>query len=133
MYRSIMEGIAYEYAYYFEVLKKLYPGADFKRMYAIGGGAASDLFNSVKSDVLGLPVTTYQMGDTALVGSAVIAGFGAGVLDDYKAPILKVTRMGKSFKPDMGSHEAYKKHAREYLNVIDALRGVYQSEIYGIE
>jgi len=133
MYRSVMEGIAYEYAYYFSVLKKLYPDTSFTRMYAIGGGAKSDLFNAVKSDVLGIPVTTYRMGDTALTGSAVIAGFGAGVLDDYKQPVLQVARTGKSFEPDMQRHKLYQKYAEQYLNVIDALGKVYQSEIYGIE
>jgi xylulokinase len=133
MYRAVMEGIAYEYGYYFDVLKKLYPNTAFRQMYSIGGGAKSDLFNSIKSDMLGLPVTTYRMGDTALVGSAVIAGFGAGVFDDYKKPVLKFARTGKTFEPNMENHRTYKKYAAQYLDVIGALEKVYKSEIYGIE
>lgn len=133
MYRSIMEGIAYEYSYYYEILKKLYPDTQFKEMFSIGGGAKSALFNSIKSDVLGLPVTTFEMGDTALVGSAVIAGFGAGVLDDYKKPINKVAKKGKTVLPNMENYANYKKFAQQYLKVIDSLEDIYKSEIYQVE
>ncbi len=133
MYRSIMEGIAYEYSYYYEILKKLYPETRFREMFTIGGGAKSALFNSIKSDVLGLPVTTFEMGDTALVGSAVIAGFGAGVLDDYKKPINKVSKKGRTVLPNMENHANYKKFAEQYLKVIDSLEGIYKSEIYQVE
>ena len=133
MYRSIMEGIAYEYSFYFNILKKLYPATEFRHMFTIGGGAKSDLFNSIKADVLGVPVTTFEMENTALAGSAVIAGYGAGVLDDYKKPIKKITRHGKTFEPDGDSNQVYKKYAEQYLNVIDALRDIYRSELYKVD
>jgi xylulokinase len=133
MYRSIMEGIAYEYSYYFEILKKLYPDTRFQEMFTIGGGSKSSLFNSIKSDVLGLPVTTFEMGDTALVGSAVIAGYGAGVLDDYKKPVNKVAQKGKTVRPNMENNGNYKKFAEQYLKVIDSLEDIYKSEIYQVE
>ncbi|MEI6101415.1 MAG: FGGY-family carbohydrate kinase, partial [Eubacteriales bacterium] len=133
MYRSILEGIAYEYSYYFDILKKLYPQTAFKEMFSIGGGAKSALFNQIKSDVLGLPVTTFEMGDTALVGSAVIAGVGAGVLKDYRTPIDTVVKKGKRYVPNMDSHAVYKKYASEYLCVIDSLTDLYKSEIYKVE
>ena len=133
MYRSVLEGIAYEYSYYFDILKKLYPKTPFTEMFTIGGGAKSALFNQIKADVLGLPVTTFEMGDTALVGSAVIAGVGAGVLSDYRKPIGAVSRKGKRFEPDGGNHTVYQKFANEYLRVIDSLTGIYKSEIYRVE
>ena len=133
LYRSVMEGIAYEYSYYFEILKKLYPDTNFKQMFSIGGGAKSSLFNSIKSDVLGLPVTTFEMGDTALIGSAVIAGYGAGVLDDYKEPVYRITKKGNTYLPNMENHAAYKKYAGQYLKAIESLVGIYKSEIYKIE
>ena len=83
MYRAIMESIAYEYKYYLSILKNLYPSYKFTQMLTMGGGAKSDLFNQIKADVLGIPVTTLQLRDTALIGSAVIAAYGVGMFSDY--------------------------------------------------
>ncbi|MEF9988986.1 MAG: FGGY family carbohydrate kinase [Christensenellaceae bacterium] len=133
LYRAVMEGIAYEYDYYYSILKEQYPTVDFKKMYTIGGGSKSSLFNSIKSDVLGLPVTPYKQGETALVGSAVIAGYGTGVFSDYRKPLLKVSEEGSTVQPNMENNQAYKKYAREYLNVIKALDCIYKSDVYQIE
>jgi len=133
MYRAILEGIGYEYAYYLSVMKKLFPRQEFTRMVSIGGGAKSDLFSQVKADILNLPVTTFALGETALVGSAVVAGVACGLFSDYRAPLKKVMREGKTFRPDPKNHEAYQPFAREYLNVIRALEPIYQSAVYGIE
>ena len=73
--------MAYEYAYYLSVLKSLHPGSAFDSMLTVGGGAKSGLFNQIKADVLGVQVRTYEMGETALIGGAVIAGVGVGLLD----------------------------------------------------
>ena len=125
-----MEGVAYEYHYYLSVLKTLYPNNRFENMYGTGGGAKSEVFNQIKSDVLGLNVIPFSMGDTALVGSAVIAGVGAGVFSDYREPIRKVMHPAKTLHPDMEKHAVYADYAATYLKTIEALTGVYQSKIY---
>ena len=88
------------------------------------------MFNQIKSDVLGLNVISFSMGDTALVGSAVIAGVGAGVFTDYREPIRKIMHPVKSIHPNAANHEAYGAYAETYLQTIDALTGVYKSKIY---
>ncbi|MCL1795273.1 MAG: FGGY family carbohydrate kinase [Clostridia bacterium] len=133
MYRAILEGIGYEYAYYYSVIKKLFPRQEFTGMAAIGGGAKSGLFNQIKADILNLPVTTFASGETALAGSAVVAGVACGLFPDYREPLGKVMSEGKTFRPDPESHEAYQPFAREYLHVIRALEPIYQSAVYNIE
>ena len=125
LYRAIMEGISYEYAYYLSVLRDLYPRSDFKRMTAIGGGASSELFVQIKADVLGVEAVRTEVGDTALVGSAAIAGKGAGVLDDCRAAIQKTIRNKPPVKCDSARHEKYKPLAEKYLQTIEALSRVY--------
>jgi len=55
LFRAILEAVAYEYAYYLEIEKKLHPTLNFKEVRAIGGGSFSQLWNQIKSDVLNLP------------------------------------------------------------------------------
>lgn len=127
LYRSVLESIAYEYAYYLSVLKALHPGGAFDSMLTVGGGAKSSLFNQIKADVLGVRVSTYEMGETALIGSAVIAGVGVGLLSDYKGPIRRAIRPGETYLPDEKRHQAYAPFARDYLEAIDHLTGYYRA------
>jgi xylulokinase len=126
MYRSVMEAVAYEYKYYLSVLRKLYPNDTFRDMITIGGGAKSPLFNQIKADVMGVNVTTFEMGETALLGSAVIAGCGVGLLSDYKQPIERVMRKGAEFHADQSSYEQYAPYADRYLKAMDTLTAFYK-------
>ncbi len=126
MYRSVMEAVAYEYRYYLSVLKRLYPERDFARMLSIGGGANSRLFNQVKADVLGITVETFETGETALIGSAVIAGIGAGVLKDYKAPIQGIMKQHSTYRADAAKHTAYGPYADAYLAAMEHLTAFYK-------
>lgn len=126
MYRSVMEAVAYEYKYYLSVLRKLYPNDSFDDMITIGGGAKSSLFNQIKADVMGVNVTTFEMGETALLGSAVIAGCGVGLLSDYKKPIESVMRKNAEFRMDHQAHEHYAPCADKYLKAMDILTEYYK-------
>ena len=75
--------------------------------------------------MLGLGAQCYQVGDTALVGSAVIAGCGAGVFSDYKAAIRKTIQEEVPLAFNKENHEHYKGIVRKYLAVINA-SGVYK-------
>jgi xylulokinase len=120
LFRAVLEGIAYEYAFYLSVLKDLYPSGRFERMISIGGGSKSAFFTSVKADVLGLEVRRYRVGDTALVGSAVIAGYGAGILSDYRAAVRKTIEEEEPVKFSGERHGQYAGMVRKYLSVIEA-------------
>jgi xylulokinase len=124
LFRAVLEGIAYEYAFYLSVLKDLYPQSDFRRMTATGGGSKSDLFVSIKADVLGLSAVRSLVGDTALVGSAVIAAHGAGLISDYREAVRKTIREEAPIRYNQERHEQYKPMIQTYLKVLDALSGM---------
>jgi xylulokinase len=113
-----MEGIAYEYSFYLSVLKDLYPGSRYTRLSSIGGGAKSDFFNTIKADVLGLDTASFIAGDTAIAGSAVIAGCGAGLFKDPREPVLRTIRERKLIRSNPAVHEIYKTIAERYLETL---------------
>lgn len=127
LFRSIMEGIAYEYDCYFKIIKSLAKDARFSQVYAIGGGARSKLFNSIKADVLGINYTTLHINDTAPLGSAVVAGYGAGVYRDLKETADHLISFDAQTKYDETRHQAYKKYSAAYEKVFETLAPTFKA------
>ncbi len=77
--RSIMESIAC-------ILKSNldYLGADAKEIRAMGGAATSPVWCSIKADITGKTLVTLKNKETACLGSAILAGVGAGYFKSVK-------------------------------------------------
>lgn len=127
LYKSIMEGIAYEYGHYFKIIRELVEGAAFSEVYAIGGGAKSTLFNTIKADVLGIDYTPLRINDTAPLGSALVAGYGVGLFTDLKVTVDGMIGFEARIPYNEGRHEAYRKYADAYENVFDALGPTFKA------
>jgi len=80
--RSVLEGIAYEYAYYLGILRDLIPDLDLVEARVVGGGGRSPIWNQIKADVLGVPYQPLMGSEFGAWGSAMIAGKAAGIFDD---------------------------------------------------
>lgn len=130
LFRAVMEGICYEYAYYLRVLRSLYPQAPFREMTAVGGGARSPFFLQLKADVLGVDVTALETGDTAPVGSAVIAGAGVGLLPDPQAAVNKTLRRKATCRWEEERHQAYAPYRETYLKALEALSPLYRQALW---
>ncbi len=126
MYNAVMEGIAYEYDYYFKIIKNLVADSSFSQVYAIGGGAKSSLFNRIKANVLGLEYVTLNIADTAPLGSAIVAGYGAGVFTDLKKTADSFIEIEHRIASDVSAHNAYKKYSSAYEKVFKALEPTFK-------
>jgi xylulokinase len=117
-FRAILESVAYEYAYYLTILKKLIPNLSLTEARVIGGGSRSDLWNQVKSDVLGVPYARLDRSEFGTWGSAMIAGKAAGKFDNLATVAYENARLaGRTTTPDMENHEIYKNHVGRYIDL----------------
>ncbi len=126
LYRAVMEGIAYEYAYYLRVIRELRPEEAWQQVLVVGGGAQSPLFNQIKADVLGVKASTLMTGETALIGSGAIAGVGVGLLPDYAQPIKAAISEKRRFAPDQSRHAAYRPYREAYLAALQHTSDYYR-------
>lgn len=113
--RSLLEGVAYEYAYYLQILNNLTPELDLIETRVIGGGARSAVWNQIKADVLGVPTQRLQGSEFGSWGSAMIAGKAAGVFENlaevaYSSALPK----GDPFKPDADMYALYQPLVERY-------------------
>lgn len=128
LYRSIMESVAYEYGHYLKLMRALLGDMPVSRVIAIGGGAKSSLFNSIKADVTGIPYAPQGDGDTATWGSAVVAGYGAGVYDDiHSAVSAAIASGGGIVQPNMENHRLYAGRVAAYESLFEPLHRLYSN------
>ena len=125
LYRSILEGISYEYSIYANILRELIPDLTLEKLISVGGGAKSGLFRQIKSDVLGTPVSTIEQTETALLGCCAIAGTAAGIFPRPESFIEKVIETDDSENPNPSLYSFYQQRVSIYADCIEDLHNVY--------
>jgi xylulokinase len=121
MVRSVLEGVAYEYAHYLRVLRELHPEIDLREVRVVGGGARSDTWNAIKASALGVPYVRLARGEFACWGAALVAGRAVGLYDDLAAAAAHATAVERRFEPDGREHEVYARLAEVYSGLLEAL------------
>jgi xylulokinase len=121
--RAVLEGVAYEYANYLQVLLQLYPGLDFDEARVIGGGARSDTWNGIKASVLGVPYIRLDRDEFSCWGAALVAGHAVGLFDDLAVAAESSTLTRDRFEPDPEDHAAYRPMSQLYRDLLAALSG----------
>lgn len=125
-FRAILEGVAFEYAYYLRILKDLLPGLALVEARAVGGGARSRLWNQIKADVLGVPYQRLNGSEFGTWGAALIAAKAAGLVDDIAARAAEVARpAGEPARPDPASQSVYKPLVDRYIQMESMLHQFY--------
>ncbi len=112
LYRSLLEAVAYEYAIYMEIEKKLVPEIEFKKARVIGSGAKSKFWNKMKSDILGIPYEKLNREEFGVLGSSILAGYATGVFDDLRKTADSFNKVEYSIAHDKKKHDFY----RQYVN-----------------
>jgi len=125
MYRAIMEGIAYEYGIYTDIIRNLSSDLKLERIISVGGGSNSHVFGQIKADVLGVPVSTIKLADTATLACAVIAGYGVGLYDDMVSQIERLSTIQSTITPNPNLYDKYKKLHSIYAGIFEDLHETY--------
>ncbi|MCF7929005.1 MAG: hypothetical protein K9L68_08945 [Spirochaetales bacterium] len=114
LFRSILEGLSYDFADGLSHLKQLFPEYPYKEIEAVGGGAKNPFWLQMKADVLGLVYRSLHSFEISLKGCAIIAGYGAGVFSDLE-------EASRNMNKDTGAEEYHYDHTRykEYKEYVD--------------
>ncbi|MBI1879286.1 MAG: xylulokinase, partial [Chloroflexi bacterium] len=103
--RAVMEGVAMALRQTLDLSLGL--GGQVERIIAAGGGAESDVWRQIQSDVFGLTLRRSLLAEQASVGAALLAGVGAGVYSDLAAACRQVVRYGPITEPDAARQARY--------------------------
>lgn len=128
LFRAILEAVAYEYAYYLEINRRLHSDLEYREVRAIGGGASSPLWNQIKSDVLNIPYCRINRAEVGTWGCAIIAGAAVGAFADMRETAKNSTRTTEHIRP----RPAYHRHYRAYVALYSRLLGQFVDIFRGL-
>ncbi len=117
--RAILEG---ETFYFVELLDALHSlGIDTSEFLATGGGAKSDAWLQLKSDILNTPFARPVNTECGTAGAAILAGLGTGVYASANEATEQFVRIERRFEPRQAMHEAYRERYARYRELCGRL------------
>jgi xylulokinase len=124
--RSVLESVAYEYAYYMGILCDLIPDLNLLEARVVGGGARSTDWNQIKADVLGVPYQPLKGSEFSSWGSAMIAGKAAGIIEDMAMVADELASpAGAPIPPNPRNHDIYEPLIARYIEWQRILKDAY--------
>lgn len=115
IFRSVLEGVAYEIDGYIKAHQKLNP--DVARTEAIrvfGGGASSPVWCQIIADVTGKTVIIPRTHETGCLGAAITAAMGAGLINSLHDSVRLIGASKAQYEPDPVNHQIYRKLLDQY-------------------
>lgn len=125
MFRAILEGIAFEYAEWAGQMGRL-SGNEPQEARALGGGARSVVWNQIKADVLGIDWLPTEREECGVLGDALIAAAGTGLIlvSDLPEVSRRWQPIGAPVRPDPHRHARYRRLGGAYRRLADELKPV---------
>ena len=127
LFRAILEGVAFEYAYYLSIIRQLLPEVNFREVRVIGGGAKSSFWNRIKASILHIPYVELDREEFAIWGAALLAGFGVGLFSDLKEKSIHSVQKVKTHFPQEEWSSFYNNLFLFYLDTLEKMGKVFDS------
>lgn len=119
MTRAVLEGVVLEIRDMMDGWIKAGVTPDVIR---IGGGATKSAFwNQIQADVYGRPVQTLKVGESTVLGAALLGGVGAGVFNSIEDGVNQLVHVTGEVEPNMSNHKVYEELYQAYVKVYDGL------------
>ena len=117
LYKAVLEGVAYEIRVNLGLLKK----ADIrpKRLLATGGGAKSRVWNQIKADITGLPITTSALDEVGAAGVIMSCARALGVYGSLKDAAPYFVKEADTYLPDDSRRRIYDELFGKYERMYD--------------
>ena len=93
-------------------------------LVATGGGANSDKWLQIKSNVQNLPIKVLRSSEGGLCGCAMLSALGLKKVKDLKEARDIFVKYTKSFTPNAEAHAAYGESYRKYKKIYNTLKEI---------
>ena len=115
-----MEGVAYSLYGCLSLIRE--GGIEPCEMALCGGGAKSDCWRSMLTDLYGLPTSVRESTEGAALGAAILGGCAAGVYSSVEDGCRRAVRNRSESTPNGENHAAYLRCYRFYDALYPAMK-----------
>ncbi len=122
--RAVYEGIAFSHRFHYERLLR----SKSKKPISIrltGGAARSPVWAQMFADVMQMPIETVSARETGTLGCAIAAAVACGAYTDGASAAEAMTHLSVPIQPNEKNSVIYNAKYAIYLDVIQALDGVW--------
>jgi len=117
-YRALIESFTYDFELTFRRIEAKYPELKPKALALLGGGSNSAAWAQINADVTGKTFFRINRKDTALLGTAILAGSAIGAIDDIRAHVQGLIRKEEEYYPVQNMRAVYKPHVENYWKTL---------------
>jgi len=117
--KSMLEAVAYQYPSLHEVIKSR--GLSVGTLTISDGEARSKIWNQIKADVLGLPITPAVHVEAPAIGAGILAGIATNKFSTFEEAVEIVVETAPPIYPDADSENVYKKLRIEWEKIRDVV------------
>ncbi|MEM2129641.1 MAG: FGGY family carbohydrate kinase [Candidatus Bathyarchaeia archaeon] len=118
--RATFEGLSYQLAQALKILERE-KGSNIKKIRVVGGGSKNRLWNQIRADVTGVPVTVTDLKECASLGAALVSFMGIGRFSSFEEAKANVHMKEETFTPSE-NRKVYEKLLRSYDTVVKNLK-----------
>ena len=118
--RAVLEGAAFALRHVADPLAAA--GAPVRDLRLAGRPSPGDLWARIKADVLGVPAAIPVIGETAVLGAAIIAAAGVGAVLSLGAGVALMAAIDRRLDPDPSTRAVYDEAFGVYRALYPALR-----------
>lgn len=115
LYRSIMEGVAYEMKINIDHLSKY--GIKIDKMLATGGGSKSRVWLQIKADVCNVPITVIDAKEVGTLGTIMMVACTSGICKNIEEAKNIFVKDGKTYYPNKINADNYNKLYEQYKHI----------------
>jgi xylulokinase len=117
--RSVLEGVALEMRDIMAVWQLA--GVNVKSIRLGGGATKSTLWNHIQADVYGRFVQTLKIGESTVLGAAILGGVGAGIFGSIAEGVAQMVTVTDTIEPNMVHHQIYEEMYQAYIKAYEGL------------
>lgn len=125
LYRAACEGVCYGTAAIFDTIAER--GLPMTEIRAAGGPTRSKFWMQMHADVTGLPIVFTKFTEGPLMGSAMLAGVGAGLFPDIQAASDAMVSTDRVLQPNAEAHKEYSFFKTQYNDLYESMKHVLQA------
>lgn len=119
MAKAILEGLTFELRINLDLLRKC--GITLQELYAVGGGARSNIWLQLKADICGVPLRVPRVTEGACLGAAILASVGVGDYESMDSAVHEAVGIERMIAPHGRNAEAYEARYEHYLELYPQL------------